>query len=370
MKCFSPRNREGLCRGITTGTCAAAAAKAATLMLLKQTEEVISVKIHTRGGEEVEVEIAHGEISEKTATCSVIKDAGDDPDITNGAQIFATVEKTEKDIRIVGGVGVGRVTKPGLKIKVGHAAINPGPLEMIETAIREVCSEYGYAQGFVVTVWVPNGEILATHTMNSRLGIVGGISILGTTGIVEPMSEKALIDTIKAEIDVHIAEGETHLLVTPGNYGRDFAQSRLRLDIEKAIKCSNYIGETLDYARFRGVQEMTLIGHAGKLIKVAAGIMNTHSKVADGRMEILTSHSGIVGVSKSALKQIMNCNTIEAANGILREHRIFEQVWQSIGGQIVFHLNYRTQEKIKIRIIVFTEESGILIDRRTDQKEE
>lgn len=365
MKSFLRHNKEGLCRGITTGTCATAAAKAAAMLLLKEVEEVASVKVHTRGGEEVEVEIADYDISSTSVTCAVIKDAGDDPDITDGARIVVTVQKTEKEIVVEGGDGVGKVTRPGLKVAVGRAAINPGPMEMIQSEVQRVCENNCYNQGLLITVSAPEGVALAKHTMNERLGIIGGISILGTTGIVEPMSEKALIDTIKTEIDVHLSEGETHLLVTPGNYGKDFAQSVLKLNIEKAIKCSNYIGETLDYARIRGVKEMTLIGHAGKLVKVAAGIMNTHSKVADGRMEVLASHSGMKGLSASAMQELMECNTIESAVAILRAWNIFEPVWNSIGDKIIFHLNYRTKEQIKIRVIVFTEESGVLVDRET-----
>ncbi|MDR1701356.1 MAG: cobalt-precorrin-5B (C(1))-methyltransferase CbiD, partial [Sporomusaceae bacterium] len=249
--------------GVTTGACAAAAAKAAAIALFSG-QVVSEIAITAKSGAELKFAVTDAKAANNWAQCAVQKDAGDDPDITNGLKIFASLAKTNTaGIEVDGGSGVGRVTKPGLKVPVGQAAINPVPLEMIKTAVQEVCAQFSHPGGVKVVISVPEGAATAKKTMNERLGIVGGISILGTTGIVEPMSLKAIVETIKTEIDVQLAAGKKELLITPGNYGRDFAADALGLDIAAAIKCANFIGETLDYACESGVKKITLIGHAG-----------------------------------------------------------------------------------------------------------
>jgi cobalt-precorrin-5B (C1)-methyltransferase len=200
--------------------------------------------------------------------------------------------------------------------------------------------------------------------MNERLGITGGLSILGTTGIVEPMSDRAIIETIKTEIDVQIAAGNKNLLITPGNYGRDFAQKEFGLNIEEAVKCSNFIGETLDYLCIKSARRIMLVGHAGKLVKLAGGIMNTHSAVADCRMEIISAHCALSGAGKETIKQIMTSVTTEAAIEVMNQTGINDSVWESIGQKIGFHLQDRIQKKasgsILVEYIVFTQVHGIL----------
>jgi len=347
--------------GITTGSCAAAAAKSAAIMLLTgEYINTVSIKTKTKIGTSLFIDISGHIKNGSSVSCSVIKDAGDDPDVTNGIRIMATVSKTESGIVIDGGEGIGRVTKPGLKIPVGHAAINPVPLEMIESEVREECLRHKYDGGFHILISAPQGVEIAKHTMNERLGIVGGISILGTTGIVEPMSEKAVIDTIKAEIDVNIAGGKKTLLITPGNYGKDFAGSELGFDIESAVKCSNFIGETLDYVKLAGISNITLVGHAGKLVKLAGGIMNTHSNIADCRMEIIAAHCALAGASREVIREIMDCITVDAAIEIMINNNINEQVWESIGQKMGFYLKERTKGTVSVEYIVFTQEHGIL----------
>ncbi len=346
--------------GYTTGSCATAAAKAAATVLLSGKQ--VSCATFTVKNGHMNIEIVHTEISHEGVSCSVIKDAGDDPDVTHGIEIIATVSKQEGGIEIDGGIGVGRVTRSGLKIPVGRAAINPIPLQMIEREVQAVMQTHGYSGGLKVVISVPRGFEVAKKTMNERLGIMGGISILGTSGIVEPMSERALIDTIKVEMDVHVAEGKTELLVTPGNYGRDFASDVLHIDIERAIKCSNYIGEMLDYAEFLGVKNITLIGHAGKLFKLGGGIMNTHSKVADCRMEILAVHCGLCGANRDVIQKIMDCITVDAAIEIIKGENLGDEVFESLGKKISFHLRARTRDSVFVRFIVFTQENGVLID--------
>ncbi|MCL2046079.1 MAG: cobalt-precorrin-5B (C(1))-methyltransferase CbiD [Oscillospiraceae bacterium] len=351
--------------GVTTGTCAAAAAKAATVALLSLKFPEI-VEIVVKNGESIKLEVIDSIQKENESICAVIKDAGDDPDVTNGVKVFATVWKTdEKSIEVDGGEGIGRVTKPGLKVQVGYAAINPVPMEMIKTAISEVCSLYSYEGGIKAVISIPGGEEIAKKTMNARLGIIGGLSILGTSGIVEPMSEKALIDTIKADIDVNLASGVEKLIVTPGNYGRDFAQNELGLDIEEAVKCSNYVGETLDYLATKSVDRIMFIGHAGKLVKLAGGIMNTHSAIADCRMEILASHSALAGANADTISRIMDCVSTQGAIEIIEELGIGEAVWKTMGEKIGFYLRERIKGSYIIEYIVFTQENGILIRGET-----
>ena len=348
-------------KGITTGLCAAAAAKAATIYLLSS-NPVSTISITARTGDVFTLDVLDNSFYENQATCAIQKYSGDDPDVTNGLRIIASVTKNEtRMIMVDGGEGVGRVTKPGLAVPVGNAAINPIPMEMIKTAIRDVCGSYDYIGGIDATISIPKGTDIAKHTMNERLGIVGGLSILGTTGIVEPMSTIAIIETIKTEIDVHVASGKTHLLMTPGNYGKDFAQNVLGLDIDDAIKCSNYIGEALDHALDKDIKRITLIGHAGKLVKLAGGIMNTHSKIADCRMEIIAAHSALAGANADTVGKIMNSVTTEAAIDILEKVGLRDIVWKSIGEKIRFHLDARTKGMVAVHCIVFTEKHGVLV---------
>ncbi len=366
---FIIKNNKKLRTGITTGTCAAACAKAACVRLLRD-ESRKTVSVETNSGETLDIAIDEIHVLDDTVSCSVIKDAGDDPDVTDGITITAKVSKSECGIDIDGGEGIGRVTKPGLKIPVGHAAINPVPLKMIEREAKSVCERAGYHGGLRIIITAPDGAVIAKKTMNERLGIVGGISILGTTGIVEPMSEQAVIETIKTEMNMQVAAGKTSLLITPGNYGREFARTPFGLDIREAIKCSNFIGEILDHAAFLGVEKITLIGHAGKLIKLAGGVMNTHSSVADCRMEIIAAHCALCGATSDVVCKVMDCVTVEAAIALIAKQRFYDAVRESIGQKIAFHLNARVKGRFPIEVIVFTEEHGIFIHINTDNHDD
>ena len=352
---------KGLRTGVTTGLCAAAAAKAATVMLLSS-RPVEQIEVTAKNGVMIKFDVIDTVHENGSVKCAVRKDAGDDPDVTNGVKVFAAVTKSDADgIAVDGGEGVGRVTKPGLKVPVGKAAINPVPMEMIIAEIERIRDWFTYTGGINAVISIPGGEEIAKKTMNERLGILGGLSILGTTGIVDPMSDRAIIETIKAEIDVQTASGKKNLLITPGNYGRDFAGKELGLDIEDAIKCSNFIGETLDYACTKGVERVTLVGHAGKLVKLAGGIMNTHSGIADCRMEIIAAHCALAGAGKETINRIMACVTTEAAIEIMSRLGINDSVWVSIEKKIGFHLLERTRGKLVVEYIIFTQEHGVLI---------
>ncbi len=358
MNEFIVKNGTKLRIGYTTGSCAAAAAKAAACMLLTQ-DDIEMVTLTLPSGQHLNLEIEDITRSEYEVTCAVRKDAGDDPDVTHNIKIYARVRKTDQQIRIDGGEGVGRVTREGLACQIGEAAINPVPKKMMEQALKEAAEQYRYQGGFDVLIFVPEGEKTAKHTFNARLGIIGGISILGTTGIVEPMSEAAIIETIRLEINAK--SNKDILFVSPGNYGLEFAKSKFGLDIDKAVKCSNYIGETLDYAAYCGVQRLLLIGHIGKLVKLAGGVMNTHSKTADCRNEIIAAHTALYLPDSTVIGEIMNAGTTDEIHKILEKNGMCQIVYKSILKKIVFHLNYRVKNKIQFELMVFSNENGVLM---------
>ena len=359
------RNQKKLRFGYTTGSCAAGAARGAVRLLLGE-DEISEVELMTPKGILLHLEILDRKRSENAASCAVRKDAGDDPDTTNGILVYAKVEKflirSDMEDRIVidGGIGVGRVTKPGLSQKVGEAAINPVPRAMILQAVEEIADQYHYEGGLKVTISVPEGEKIARKTFNPRLGIVGGISILGTSGIVEPMSEKALIDSIRVEMTQHAAMGEQYMLVTPGNYGADYLREHMELPFEKNIKCSNYVGETIDMAIDMGVKGILFISHIGKFIKVAAGIMNTHSHSADARMEVLCSNAIRAGGDLACARSILQCNTTDEALRVLDENHILKETMKEITDRIQFYLDHRSYQQILLGAVIFSNEYGYL----------
>ena len=359
------RNQKKLRFGYTTGSCAAGAARGAVQLLLGE-DEISEVELMTPKGILLHLEILDRKRSENAASCAVRKDAGDDPDTTNGILVYAKVEKflirSDMEDRIVidGGIGVGRVTKPGLSQKVGEAAINPVPRAMILQAVEEIADQYHYEGGLKVTISVPEGEKIARKTFNPRLGIVGGISILGTSGIVEPMSEKALIDSIRVEMTQHAAMGGQYMLVTPGNYGADYLREHMELPFEKNIKCSNYVGETIDMAVDMGVKGILFISHIGKFVKVAAGIMNTHSHSADARMEVLCSNAIRAGGDLACARSILQCNTTDEALRVLDENHILKETMKEITDRIQFYLDHRSYQQILLGAVIFSNEYGYL----------
>lgn len=348
--------------GFTTGSCAAAASKAAAYMLLmgrKKTE----ITIETPKGIPFTAKLEDISRTENAVCCAVRKDGGDDPDITTGALIYAKVSMksgTAEEIRIDGGVGVGRVTRPGLDQPVGNAAINRVPREMIEKEIRQVCAVTDYKGALSVEIYVPEGVHLAEQTFNPRLGIVGGISILGTSGIVEPMSSQAILDTIRVELRQRRAEGFDYAAVSPGNYGIDFMQRHYGYDLDRSIKCSNFIGDTIDMAAELGFKKLLLTGHIGKLIKVAGGIMNTHSREGDCRMELLAAFAVHEGLPSTQILKILQCLTTEEALKILVDSGKIQQVMQYAMTRICFYLTKRANHKIKIDCIMYANEFGEL----------
>lgn len=353
------KNQKRLRCGYTTGSCAAAAAKAAVQMLLGggRTE---AVELDTPSGLTLILDVEDIREEGGRICCAVRKDSGDDPDVTNGILIYASAEKTENGIRIDGGEGVGRVTRPGLDQPVGEAAINSVPRRMISEAVEAVCSARGYAEGILVIISIPEGIALAGRTFNPRLGIEGGISVLGTTGIVEPMSEAALLDTIEVEMKQAAAAGRKRILLTPGNYGMDFLRDSLEIDPQKSVKCSNYIGESLDKAIEMGFEALLLVGHIGKLVKLGAGVMNTHSRWADARLETLAASLILAGGDAGTAAKLLGANTTEDALDIVISCGWLEKTMAVLMEKIAYHLEHRAGGKLQAEVVVFSNRYGIL----------
>lgn len=388
------KNQKKLRWGYTTGTCAAAASLAAAVMLLRG-RRMEQVSLTTPKGVRLDLEVEEMETGKNCVCCGVRKDAGDDPDVTDGLMVYSQVRLPDADsggagdareagdnteagddrnacgdyvyekdgLRLIlsGGVGVGRVTQCGLSCEVGKAAINPVPRQMIFEQVAGACRESGFKGVLSIEIRVPEALKVADKTFNSRLGIQGGISILGTSGMVEPMSETALLDTIRLELRQRIRKGEKNLLVTPGNYGENFVGTVLGLGLGQAVKCSNFIGSTIDMAVEEGAESILLIGHGGKLIKLAAGIMNTHSSWADGRMEILAAHGAACGAKRELVEQIMEAVTVDEGLRLLEtEDGLREQVMKRVMARLEQYVKRRAGGRLRAEVIVFTNERGIL----------
>lgn len=366
MEQYIYKNHKKLRYGYTTGSCAAAAAKAAAFMLLTG-KETAYVDLMTPKQIPLHLEVLDVIRKQGAVSCAVRKDSGDDPDVTNGVLIYAKVSYMEgaaddnSRIRIDGGGGVGRITKPGLEQPVGSAAINRVPRQMIRENVLEVCTQFGYTGALQVVISIPEGVALAEKTFNPRLGIAGGISVLGTSGIVEPMSEQALIDTIRVEIRQKLAGGTEYLLIVPGNYGIDFLEEYGHgLCLEDAVKCSNFVGEALDASVEFGAKGALLVGHIGKFVKLSGGIMNTHSHNADARMELLTVHAALLGAPVLLLSRIMESVTTDDALRHLKEAGLMEPVMERLMERMEFYVNHRTQNRLELGVLTFSKVYGIL----------
>lgn len=362
--------------GYTTGSCATAAATAAAEMLLDG-KVIEQVMVSLPSGDCVSFSLEDVKIALGRTSCSVIKDAGDDPDVTDGLKIFAECSFHEADnlpevteiegVFLVGGEGIGRVTADGLSVPKGEPAINPVPRRMIVQNVRAACERFGYNGGLRVTISAPGGADIARKTFNPRLGIEGGISILGTTGIVEPMSEKAIVSTIKLLIDKRKLADPENILITPGNYGREYCRNTLGLDLEQAVKYSNFLGECLDYLVYKNFRRVLLVGHSGKLVKAAGGIMNTHSSVADCRSEIIASHAACAGAGQAIVQQIMRARTTDQALDLLAASGLEESTCAGMLKKLMEHLRQRLDYRLKegqagpeIGVVVFSQDKTIM----------
>ena len=358
--------------GYTTGTCAAlGAAGAARLLLTGRAPETVAMR--TPKGIVVEVAPIWCRKTESGAACAIRKDGGDDVDVTTGLPVIASVvlEPDTPGVRIFGGAGVGRVTKPGLDQPVGEAAINHVPRRMIAEALEREAENAAYTGGFAVTISVEGGAETAKRTFNPHIGVEGGISILGTSGIVEPMSQQAILDTIQLEMNqaalrAQNTAGPRRLVLAPGNYGLDYLASALpQFERFPVVKTSNFIGDTLDMAAAAEFGEVLLVGHIGKLVKLGAGVMNTHSHIADGRAEVFCAHAAICGATREVCTALMDAATTDACLDILDGAGLRTPVLESILAAIQMHLDRRAGGAFRVGAVLFSNQHGPLGETKT-----
>ncbi|MBZ4645478.1 MAG: cobalamin biosynthesis protein CbiD [Clostridia bacterium] len=349
-------NGKKMRRGFTTGSCAAAASKAATMMLIEN-RDIHSIEIDTPRGWRITLPIQQIERSSNAVKCCVVKDGGDDPDATHGIHIYASARLIDKEgIVIRAGEGIGTVTRPGLQVEVGQPAVNPVPRQMILKEVGEVLPK---GKGVEITLSIPEGVEVAKKTFNPRLGISGGISILGTSGIVEPMSEEAWRESLALELSMLAAAGHKNVVLVPGNYGEQLAIKSLHIHKDIIVRTSNFIGYMLEKCVEYGFEKVLLIGHLGKLVKVAAGIFYTHSHMADARAEIMTAYAAAQGADWDTVKELLNSNTTEEAVQLLEQAGI-----TGIYGMIARRVGERCRQKsgckLQVGTVIFTLEKGIL----------
>jgi len=362
---YSYVNGKKLRKGFTTGTCATAATAAAISMILNQDIEE-KVTVSTANGVEVTMDIKDPSFGELTASAAVEKDGGDDADATHGLLIYSTVTllPDSNDIEIDGGEGVGRVTQKGLKCDVGMAAINPTPRAMIEKTARQLL---GPNCGAKIIISVPGGEETAKLTYNSRLGIVGGISILGTTGIVNPMSEESWKASITVELTMLYNQGYRSVVLAPGNYGEDFATNVLGIPPHRIVNMSNFVGHVLKEVQRIGFTRVLMVGHMGKFVKVAGGIFSTHSKDSDARMEIIMANLALLGAPVELLEKVDQCITTDAAGTLIEEYH-YEEVYQVLVDKMKFRserLLRNRKPEVSIDVVTFGTEVGYLASTQT-----
>ncbi len=349
--------------GYTTGTCAALAAAGAARLLLTDTAPE-TVALRTPKGIVVEVAPLFCRTVAEGAECAIEKDGGDDVDVTTGLPVIATVELLPgcTDIRIDGGRGVGRVTKPGLDQPVGAAAINHVPRQMIAEALRREAEAACYTGGFAVTISIQIGEEVARRTFNPHIGVEGGLSVLGTSGIVEPMSQQAILDTIQLEMNqAALRTNDRRLILAPGNYGLDYLHDTYpAFAAIPVVKTSNFIGDTLDMAASAGFEQVLLVGHVGKLVKVAGGIMNTHSYTADCRTELFCAHAALCGASRELCAALYAAATTDACLELLDAAGLRAPVLESLLDAIQLHLDRRAGEAFRVGAVLFSDQHGPL----------
>lgn len=347
--------------GYTTGTCAALAATGAARLLLTGTVPE-SISLQTPKGIVVEVAPLFCRRTAAGAECAIEKDGGDDVDVTTGLPVIAAVElRQDPAITLQGGKGVGRVTKPGLDQPVGEAAINHVPRQMIESALRAEAEAAGYPGGFGVTISIQGGEEVARRTFNPHIGVEGGLSVLGTSGIVEPMSQQAILDTIQLEMDQAALANPRQLILAPGNYGLDYLRDAYpEFAGIPVVKISNFIGDTLDMAAAAGFKEVLLVGHVGKLCKLAGGIMNTHSHTADCRTELFCAHAALCGADRALCARLMDAATTDACLDLLDQAQLRVPVLESLLAAIQLHLDRRAAGTFRVGAVLFSNQHGPL----------
>ncbi|EQG65607.1 cobalamin biosynthesis protein CbiD [Clostridioides difficile DA00160] len=381
-------------RGYTTGSCATGASKAAVYMLITK-NRINTINIDTPKGIPLLLKVDNINISDTFVECSIKKDGGDDIDATHTMDIYARAEivaKNDKNkgyltlkdidslstnseckselykfIRVYGGTGIGVVTEKGLSVDVGKPAINPTPLKMINHEIRKLIGDnfesiLGNDKVLKITIFAPQGETVAKKTFNPRLGIVGGISIIGTTGIVEPMSDDGWKKSLSIELQMKKEQGLDKIILVPGNHGEQFIREKLNLDIKYVVRVSNFIGYMIKEAQRIGYKKILMAGHIGKFIKVSAGIFNTHSKVADARSEILVANLALMGARYEFLNKINQCVTTEEAVELINNSE-YREVYNILSNKcrerVKQYLN-EDSDDIDVEVIIFSMDKSLL----------
>ncbi len=343
-------SKTGLKKGFTTGTCAQAAAKAAAIMLVTK-RPVERVDIETPKGAHLDLRIIDQKIGADFAQCAVVKDAGDDPDVTDGIRIYAKVRYCDKDgISITGADGVGIVTKPGLALSVGEYAINPTPRAMI---IKEVAPYVLKDKGMEVIISAPGGKEVAKSTFNPRLGIVGGISIIGTTGIVEPRSMDAYRESLSLQIDVLKAAGYKKVILVLGYVGEKFCKENLKTNPDSIIKIGDHIGFMLLECVKKNIKMVLIVGHIGKLVKVANGQLDTNTKFGDNRIETIVHYARLCGAKKEIIEEVSGQISAEATVDILKKNSL-TQTFDMIAKKTTDVINEFVNNRLSVRCILLS----------------
>jgi len=355
------KRRKGLLRtGYTTGTCATAATKAALVaMITKKPVKEITVKLPK--GNTMTLSIKNCQFDGNSAQCVVIKYAGDDPDVTNGAEIVSTVSWTDNigAVDIEGGKGVGQVTKPGIGLDIGKPAINPTPMKMIMNAVNEVASEQLKNNGVKVVISVPKGEELAKLTDNPRLGILGGISILGTSGIVLPYSTGSFTASIRQGLDVAKAMGHDTVALTTGGRSDDFAREFLKFPEHCVVQMGDFAAYSVRQAALKGMKKIIIAGFIGKLSKMAMGVKQTHVKGSHVDMDFLASVAKECGASDGLVNEIKKANTARHVSEIVMEHKLngyFDKLCEKVHAMMSEH----TKGQVAIECIMFDFDSKVI----------
>ncbi|MEM2160902.1 MAG: cobalt-precorrin-5B (C(1))-methyltransferase [Candidatus Nitrosotenuis sp.] len=352
--------RQKLRTGFTTGTCATAAARAALVSILTQ-NAINTIEVSLPKEKKLTINIASCRFDNTTSRCSVIKDGGDDPDVTHGAEIIVDLQLTDNigQIEIDGGEGVGRVTKPGLGLEVGSAAINSTPKKMIIQNITEVGRSVLQKNGIKVMISVPKGREIAPKTDNPRLGIVGGISILGTTGIVIPYSTASFAASIRQSLDVTIAMGDNTVVLTTGGRSEDFAKKEISLPDHCFVQMGDFSGYTIQQCAKKSIKKAYVAGFIGKLTKIAMGVKQTHVKGSKVDMDFLANIAQKCNAKKETLEHIRKANTARHVQEIIVKDKV-DGFFVAVCKEAYEQMRTHSDNKVELEMILFDFDGCVL----------